>query len=129
VNILDENVFASQRVLLRKWRIRVRHIGHDLGRKSMKDEQIIPLLLRLRCPTLFTRDFGFYRRDLCHEKYCLVWLTIPPLQVAEFARRVLRYREFNTQAKRMGKVIRVSPTGLSVWRRHAARAALLQWDD
>ena len=45
MNILDENVPESQRQLLRSWRIRVSQIGDDVGRKGMKDEAIIPLLL------------------------------------------------------------------------------------
>ncbi len=129
MNVLDENVFASQRVLLRKWGIPVRHIGHDLGRKSMTDEEILPLLHRLRNPTFFTRDSHFYRRNLRHESYCLVWLDVGPLRVAEFVRRVLRHRECDTHAKRMGTVIGVSQTRLSVWRPRAAQVTLLPWSD
>jgi hypothetical protein len=129
VNILDENVFESQRTLLREWRVPARQIGDDLGRKGMTDHEIIRLLHHLRNPTLFTRDMDFYRAKLCHEKYCLVWLEVGPLRVAKFARRVLRHRGFDTHAKRMGKVIGVSPTRLSVWSRHAAQAILLPWSD
>jgi hypothetical protein len=43
VNILDEQVLESQRQLLRSWRIPIRQIGHDIGRKGMKDQEIIPL--------------------------------------------------------------------------------------
>jgi hypothetical protein len=129
VNILDENVFEGQRLLLRMWRIPVRHIGHDLGRKGMTDHEIIPLLHHLRKPTFFTRDSAFYVRKLRHENYCLVWLDVEPLRTAEFVRRVLRHRECDTQAKRMGKVIGVSPTRLSVWRWRAAEVTLLTWRD
>ncbi len=59
MNVLDENVFAGQRMLLGKWRIPVRHIGHDLGRKAMSDEDIITLLHRLRKATFFTVIFIF----------------------------------------------------------------------
>ena len=43
MNILDENIPESQRTLLRSRRIAVRQIGHDLGRKGMKDDEIISL--------------------------------------------------------------------------------------
>ncbi len=42
-------------------------------------------------------------------------------EMATFVRRVLRHPEFNTQAKRMDTVIRVTRTGLSVWRLHAKK--------
>ena len=66
MNVLDENILESQRQSLRGWRIAVRQIGHELGRKGMQDEEIIPFLLTLRQPTFFTRDLGFYSRQLCH---------------------------------------------------------------
>lgn len=59
MNILDENIPESQRLLLRSWRIRTQQIGHELGRRGMKDEKIITLLHQLRRPTFFTRDLDF----------------------------------------------------------------------
>jgi hypothetical protein len=129
VNVLDENVFTSQRLLLRGWRIAVRHIGHDIGRKGMTDAEIVTLLHGLRRPTLFTHDGDFYRRELCHEKYCLVRLHVSALEIAVYARRMLRHRHFNTQAKRMGLVVSASAEGLSVWRLHASDEALLPWEE
>ena len=40
--VLDENVIDSQRRLLSSWRIPVRQIGYETGRKGMKDSEIIP---------------------------------------------------------------------------------------
>jgi len=60
--ILDENIIASQRLLLRKWRIRFMQIGKETGRQGMKDlDEIIPLLHLSRRPTFFTHDLGFLR--------------------------------------------------------------------
>jgi hypothetical protein len=64
VNVLDENLLESQRLLLRSWGIPVRQIGVELGRKGMADEEIIPFLLTLPRPTFFTRDLGFAARVL-----------------------------------------------------------------
>ena len=114
MNILDENIPESQRALLRSRRVAVRQIGRDVGRKGMKDEEIIPYLLKLRRPTLFTRDLGLYNRALRHERYCLVILAVGQYEAAYFARRLLNHRRFDTQAKRMGTVIRVMHTGLVV---------------
>ncbi|GAB4154359.1 MAG: hypothetical protein Fur0021_20800 [Candidatus Promineifilaceae bacterium] len=126
--ILDENIIDSQRRLLNSWRIPVRQIGYEVGRKGMKDREIIPFLHQLNQPTLFTRDDDFYERRLCHAGYCLVYLDVRKEEVATFVRRVLRQKAFKTKAKRMGKVIRASHVGLTVWNLHAEKEDLLDWD-
>ena len=105
MNILDENILESQRQILRSRRVPVCQIGHDVGRKGMKDNAIVPLLCSLRHPTFFTRDLGFYERDLCYARYCLVCMAVRKNEAAAFVRRLLRHPEFDTQAKRMGTVI------------------------
>ncbi len=80
----------------------------------MKDENIIPFLLDLRRPTLFTLDSDFYKRALCHHRYCLVYLSVDQYDSAIFILRLLRHFNFNSVAKRMGCVLRVSENGLSV---------------
>lgn len=127
MNVLDENVPESQRVLLRNQRIAVRQIGQNLGRKGMQDDDLIPLLHRLDRPTFFTLDSDFYRRRLCPEGYCLVHLDVSEEAVAEYVIRVLRHRELNTRAKRMGRVIRVLPTGLTLWRVGRQQEWRLAW--
>jgi hypothetical protein len=128
VNILDENIIASQRQLLRSWRIHVRQIGYDLAQQGITDEQIIPFLLQRRRPTFFTRDLGFFDRRLGHRRYCLVCLALAKHEVATFVRRVLNHNELDTQAKRMGTVIRVSHQGLRVWRLNADEEQSLEWE-
>lgn len=95
----------------------------------MQDDDIIPLLLELRRPTFVTLDSDYYRRDLCHERYSVVYLEIDEDDVAEFVRRFLRLREFNAQAKRMGTVIRASAAGISYWRRRVQREVRATWPD
>jgi hypothetical protein len=127
MNILDENILKDQRELLLSWRVRIRQIGYDVGRKGMTDEEIIPLLLQLHRPTFFTLDFDFYQRDLCHARYCLVCMAVRQDEAATFARRLLRHKEFNTQAKRIGKVIRLSSVRLSVWELQAEKEIHFDW--
>jgi len=127
MNILDENIPESQRQLLRSWRIRLQQIGHEIGRQGMKDEEIIPFLHTLRQATFFTRDLGFYKRQLCHPNYCLVVLDIGQYEVASFIRRILKHEKLNTKAKRMGKVIGVKHTGLQLWDGHAEAEEFLDW--
>ena len=127
MNILDENILEDQRQLLSGWRVPFRQVGYEVGRTGMKDDEVIPLLLGLRRPTFFTHDAGFFKSGLCHSRYCLVYLHVEQEEAATFLRRLLRHPELNTQAKRMGLVIRLSHAGLSVWRLHAEEAAFVDW--
>ena len=95
----------------------------------MKDDEIIPFLLSLRRPTLFTLDLGFYKSGLCHARYYLVYLDVRQDEAATFVRRLLRHPKFDTAAKRMESVIRASHTGLSVWRLHAERQMNFRWTE
>lgn len=76
MNILDENILASQSQLLRHWRITCRQIGNEVGRAGMQDNEIIRMLIKPRRPTFFTRDLGFYDQLLSHQHYCLVCLAV-----------------------------------------------------
>jgi hypothetical protein len=127
VNLLDENIVESQRQRLVSWRIRVRQIGRDIARAGIKDPEIVPLLHQIGGVTFFTRDSGFYRRDLCHSRYSLVVLEIGQYEVASMVRRFLRHPEFNTRAKRLGRVTRVSPSGIRAWRLHSSIEHAFGW--
>ncbi len=125
--VLDENILANQRELLRSWRIQARQIGYNLGQKGIRDDKIITFLRQLRRPTFFTRDWDFYRRNLCHRGYCIVFLAVGQFEVAAFVRRLIRHPEFNTQSKRMGAVIRASSADLAVWRVNAGNELRYTW--
>ena len=60
--LLDENIIDSQRLLLQSWKIHIRQIGFEIGRKGMKDSEIIPFLHKTGEITFFTRDGGFYKK-------------------------------------------------------------------
>lgn len=98
--VIDEHFPESQRQLLKGWRIRFRQIGYEIGDSGLKDPEIIPLLLKQRRLTFFTLDSDFDRMEYCH-----------------------------TQAKRLGKVIRVKHTYISFRRRHAEEGFRLTWSD
>ena len=95
----------------------------------MADDAILPYLLTLSHPTLFTRDLGLAERAFCHARYCLIILAVGQYEVAHFARRLLRHHSFNTHAKRTGRVIRVMPTGLAVWHLSTADEVRVLWPD
>jgi hypothetical protein len=125
--LLDENILEGQRLLLEARRIAPRQIGVEVARKGLKDEQIIPLLRRLRNPTFITRDLEFYDPGLRHRGYCLVVANIGQSEVAAFVRRFLRHPEFRTQSQRMGTVARMSQTGIICWRLGVSREGALGW--
>lgn len=127
MNVLDENILENQRQLLRGWRIRTYQVGHEVGRNGMTDQEIIPLLHQIRKSTFFTRDRDFYERSLCHRDYCLVYLSVTEDQAAHFIHGFLRHSKFNTRAKRMGAVVRVSPVGLQWWRSSNETEEELRW--
>jgi hypothetical protein len=127
MNILDENIRSDQREMLRRWRIRVRHIGYDLFTKGVRDDEIIPLLQQGRRATFFTRDADFYRRHWQHARYCLVYLDVDEDEAAMYVRLLLRHPFFDAEAKRVGHVIRVTPAGLTFWRPHAEREEQVGW--
>lgn len=127
MNVLDENIPENQRQLLRSWRVPIRQIGHEVGRSGSKDSAIIPLLHRLSPVTFFTRDLGFYDQRLCHAGYCLVVLAVGQYEAASLVRRVLRYPELGTSARRLGKVIRASQSGLRLWELRVTEEAVLRW--
>jgi hypothetical protein len=127
VNVLDENIVESQRQLLRGWRIRIRQIGHEVGRAGMPDKEIIPLLRRIRRVTFFTRDLRFYEAKSRSANYCLVCLAVGQHEAAVFVRKILRHPALNTRAKRMGKVVRATHTGIRLWSLSSGEEMELRW--
>jgi hypothetical protein len=125
--VLDEDIAESQRLLLRRWRIRAVQIGVDVGAKGIKDDAVIVLLHQLHRPTFFSRDLGFYHRSGVHASYCLVHLDVRQYEAAVFVRRLLRHSEFKTQRRRMGKVLRVSHVGVHYWQMHATEEEFVAW--
>jgi hypothetical protein len=72
-------------------------------------------LHRVKKATFFSRDFDFFKTDLCHSNYSLVVVAAPGKETASFIRRFLRHPKFKTKAMRCGKVIRLSPRIISWW--------------
>lgn len=64
MNILDENVPEGQRRLLLNRGVRTRQIGEDVGRKGIKDDEVLKLLHGLGRPAFITLDGDFYGRRL-----------------------------------------------------------------
>ena len=128
MNILDENIPKNQRQLLESWRISIRQIGVNTGNPGMKDKEIITFLQQNRRSTFFTRDQDFFKPQLCHSRYSLVFLDVEKNEAAFFIRRLLRHSKLNTQAKRLGNVIRVSSADISCWQIHTSKEMHYGWE-
>ena len=125
--VLDENLPAGQRLLLRKWRLRFRVVGVDVAARGTDDENLVPVLHSLSQPTFFSLDRDFYRPDWAHPNYGLIRLDVADDQAAEFILRFLRHSTFDTQAKRKGIVARVHSEGGAFWRAGEHSLHLAPW--
>src|SRR5438093_10341089 len=115
--LLDEQVRSDQRVFLTRFGIAFRQIGKDIAPSGIKDENIIPFLLRLKWPTLFTHDRGFFQQRLTHSGYCLALLSESDIEAAIYIRKFLRHPRFNTNTKRMGVIARAHLEAVHFWQR------------
>ena len=127
MNILDENIIENQCQLLIKWRISFRQIGLNIGQGGMSDADIITLLHQKRNLTFFTRDDDFFKKNLCHKNYCIVYLAIRKEEAAYFIRRFLSFQKMNTIVKRMGTVVKVSPGNITQWYLNLQKQKLYTW--
>ena len=114
--ILDHNIPNDQAAQLQRRRVRFRQIGFEVGRPEWDDQQeILRFLHATKQITFFTRDLGFFRAPLRHANYCLVALTVPVLETAQYISKLLRHPDFNTRAKRNGRVVRISTKSIAFW--------------
>jgi len=125
--VLDENIRESHLDLLRKQGIAARKLEADLTRKGTSDDDIIPILHRLKRPTFFTHDVDFWNPELSHANYCIVHLAVKPRDAAFYIRRFLSHPQFATAAKRLGVVIQVRPTGLAVYNSRHGKPENIDW--
>ena len=61
MNLLDENIREDQRIVLKQLRIPFRQIGYEIAPGGTQDDNVIPLLHRLKRPTFFTQDKDFLK--------------------------------------------------------------------
>jgi len=126
--ILDHNIPDDQTVLLRRWRIHFRQVGHEIGRQEWDDQQeILPYLHGAKHATFFTRDLGFFHIRLCHSSYCIVVVTGLYSETAFLMRQFLRHPAFKTRMQRMGKVIKLSSKGIVWWEIGGSRQQNILW--
>ncbi|MBM3236622.1 hypothetical protein FJZ31_10025 [Candidatus Poribacteria bacterium] len=69
---------------------------------------------RLKTPTFITKDCkDFYKRQRLDKRYCIICVDVHRTEFVNVVRKIFRHPLFNTAAKRMGKVIKVTSTQIS----------------
>jgi hypothetical protein len=127
--LLDENVHQqSIRACIAAWyRGQVRSITTLRPNTRIKDEAIPMVLRRVRQPTFVTTNVAdFWRRVPAHPRdsiVCVASLNERLHELPSLLRQLLQLPEFNTKAKRMGNVIRVSASQLQYYEWQGDRIA------
>ena len=102
----------------------------DLRINTVIKDDAIPALLRQQSqPTFITINVSdFWQKVAIDDRFCVMCFTLPDARVREIAlklRAVVQRAEFNTKARRMGKVIRITDTGISYYTAHNPEVQVL----
>jgi hypothetical protein len=119
--VLDEQLLGRKIELeIAKWyQGAVRNIIELRPHTVIKDDAI-PGILRQQSQPIFVtiNEKDFWRKVTIDNQYCIVCFTLPDSRVNEIPetlKSLLRITEFNTKAKRKGKVIRVTDKEISYY--------------
>lgn len=97
----------------------------------IKDDAIPSLLHGVRHPTFVTINVtDFWGRVRPDERYCIVCVEVPHHRIPEvpgLVRRLFRLPEFGIRAQRLGKVIRITASGVWFYQVHGERVRFAAW--
>jgi len=125
-HVLDEQVEERLYQELRL-RMSIDKVGDGFGRAGWKDDRICTELHKSG-KTFHTQDSDYYRPNLRHSTYCLVYYDVPKTRFVEFVRRFLRHASFKTHRNRMGKVIKVTVERIYVWAINSENVEEVEWE-
>src|SRR5262245_28515157 len=119
--VLDENI-RRQTVLesIASWYPgQVISVTRLRPQSTIKDEAIPTLLRRANEPTFVTINVSDYWNKIeSSSDYCIIAIEIPNERIPEvptLVRAILRLRQFQAKANRMGKVIHWTPTHIEYY--------------
>ena len=123
--VLDEQI---RNVLYRmlKRRRSFDKVGDGFGRRGLTDEHIHSLLHGTG-KTFHSQDSDHYHPNHRHKSYCLVYYEIEDPELVNYILRFLHHREFNTHAKRLGKVIKVTTQYIEYWEVGKQEKTRMEW--
>lgn len=119
--VLDEQLLGRNiEVEIAKWyKGSVKFILDLRPNSVIKDDGIAELLRQQNQPTFITiNERDFWRKIAIDPQYCVVCFTLRDArsrEIAQSLRTLLQRSEFNTKAKRMGKVIRITTEQISYY--------------
>ena len=122
--VLDEQLLGRNlEILIVAWYPGAGVYITDLRPNTVIKDDAIPALLGQQAqPTFITINASdFWQKVTITDRFCIICFTLPDTRVREIAlklRAVFQRAEFSTKAKRMGKVIRVTDTGISYYTSH-----------
>ncbi|MBC8230236.1 hypothetical protein H8E77_11870 [bacterium] len=123
--VLDEQIDVEWYQML-KQRRSFDKVGDGFGRKGLQDEEICHLLHGTG-KTFHSQDSDYYHPRNRHKSYCLVYYEVRDAELVDDIVRFLRHPEFNTHAKRLGKVIRVAPQYIEYWEVGKQERTRVEW--
>ena len=89
-------------------------VGDGFGQRGIQDERIYHLLHGTG-KTFHSQDSDHYHPNNRHQSYCLVYYEVKDAELVDYILRFLNHPEFNAHAKRLGKVIKVTPQYIEYW--------------
>ena len=110
--ILDEQLSVEEVLKpIQKW-TPARMIHELRPHERITDDRIPALLRELRKPTFISIDeAAFWKRQLCDRRYGIAFFALrcdQQREIPSLLRSLTQLSEFDSRAKRMGKVIRIS---------------------
>ncbi len=124
-HVLDANIHELHCQALRR-RFSMVKVGDEFGYSSMSDEDIRRELHQSK-QTFHTQDRRFCHPRHRHPTYCLVFYDVERKDFVSCVQRFLRHPRFNTRAKRMGLVVRVTLEHIEVWELHREERGIVEW--
>ncbi len=121
--LLDENIPAHEREKLYKHKI----VYKQVATNGLQDNEIVVVLHGEKNPTFFTHDHDFYHLHLRHKSVCIVWLNVFVHQIAEYIIKFLKHTQFDTKAKRTGKLIEITTSKIRIWELNAEHSFDIYW--
>jgi hypothetical protein len=129
--VLDEQLRVELLPVLRKW-ITVRPLKDLRPDQRILDDRAPALLQTLKQPTLITIDKDFWDRRLCNPNYCILHFALRDGEqklIPGLLRALFHHPEFQTRARRMGKVAQVSTTGIVYWQFQKPVQVRITWPE
>jgi len=125
-HVLDQDTDRDQLELARKAHIAALRLGQDWGDGNGPDSRIRSELHGSGI-TFHTHDQGFFHPTHRHATYGLVYYAVEKTELGKYLRRLLNHPQFDTHAKRLGKVIQVTSTYIEYWGVGRNEKVRLEW--